>query len=81
MNTHHCECFQANIFVFAGDMIQSVKLGFEFISAPCNLLCIVPSYSDDTTDALGNARLFSDDKVLDVASLGNMAENHLVTYV
>lgn len=81
VNPHHCESFQADIFVFAGDMIQSVELGFEFISAPYNFLCIMSGYSDDTADTLGNAGLFGDHKVLDVTGLGNMAENRLVIYV
>lgn len=37
------------------------------------------SHGDDTPDTLGNTRLFSDDKVFDISSLGNVSEQVLIT--
>jgi hypothetical protein len=73
-HTNHSVRLQAGVLLFASGRFQMVEFGGQNLSLAPGLCRLVASYGDEPTNALRDARLFENNKVFNVASLGNVAK-------
>ena len=64
--TYYTQCLQGRILRLPSQLFNSFNSSFEGVGRTRYILCFVPSDGNNPSDALRDARLFGDHKILDI---------------
>jgi hypothetical protein len=70
--TYNSVGLETVVLFLASSCLQLIKPGDQGGCPAFGIGCFMSSHSNQATNSLGDARLFEDDKVLDVSRLGDM---------